>query len=230
MSGLVVAGIVVGAVLAITLLGAIGLVIAYGLATRPDRFAVREVALGDVDRYIATRAAFAISLEYTTPLSRREVWDRLAHAHYLSSLPFLRGPIWIHAGASEGNAPAGPVVGDGRTMSGTFLSVAQRATEVIDGQRITLTGTGVSVPLAIKDFAERFTISDGPRPRTLTVRWEIAGSPRWVAFLPWRWGVPLVRPVLAFVLRHILRLKPFRRPRDNRGPDEHQNSGTAVPH
>ena len=84
MSGLVVAGIVVGAVLATTPLGAIALIVGYGLATRPDRFAVREVALGDVDRYIATRAAFAIRLEYTTPLSRREVWERLAHAHYLS--------------------------------------------------------------------------------------------------------------------------------------------------
>ncbi|WP_244882652.1 hypothetical protein [Gordonia desulfuricans] len=212
MSGAAVAGIVVGAVLVIGVLAVVGGIVAYGLATRPDRFAVREMRLADVDRYIEKTASFAIVLECTTPLSRGEVWSRLTQVRYLSSLPLLAGPTWTDAAdRSE------PVVGAGRTMSGTILSVAQRVIGVIPGERLTLAGTGISVPWAIADFAGRFTIVDGPRPRTVTVRWEIAGSPRWVGWLPWRWCVPIARPVLAFVLRHILRLKPFRRPTDHPG-------------
>jgi hypothetical protein len=201
--------IVLGVVAVLAVLGVVGLValfVLYGLASRPDRFRVRDMTLDEVDDYIERRAAFAITIRETTPLSRREVWERLTGAPYLSSLPMLAGPEWSVSGTGR------VAVGATRTMSGTFLSVAQRLAAVDERERIVLIGTGVSVPLAIKDFAERFTLTDGERLNTITVTWEIAGSPRWVGFLPWRWGAPLIRPVLAFVLRHILRLKPFRRP------------------
>ncbi|MET9203097.1 hypothetical protein [Gordonia sp. NPDC003585] len=201
--------IVVGVVAVLVVLGVLGLLalfVLYGLASKPNRFAVRDMTLDDVDDYIERRAAFAITIVETTPLPRREVWERLTEAPYLSSLPLLRGPEWSVSGSER------VAVGATRTMSGTVLSVSQRLADVEERERIVLIGTGVSVPFAIKNFAERFTLTDGERLNTITVTWEIAGSPKWVGFLPWRWGAPLIRPVLAFVLRHILRLKPFRRP------------------
>ncbi|MEE3849297.1 hypothetical protein VZC37_03075 [Gordonia sp. LSe1-13] len=208
--------IVVGVILVLGVLALIGLGILFGLATNPNRFKVREVALDDVDDYIARRAAFAITVIETTPLSRREVWDRL-DSPYLTSLPFLRGPDWALRGGSPDQRERSEIQIDARrTMSGTFLSVGQRVIEVSDRERVTLVGTGVSVPLAVKDFVERFTIVDGKRSNTVTVTWQIAGSPRFFGFLPWRWGVPLVRPVAGFMLRQILRLQPYRRP-DVRG-------------
>lgn len=198
--------VVVGVLLALGLIGLLALFVLNGLATKPGRFAVREMSADAVSDYIDRRAAFAIEISETTPLSRREVWERLTQVPYLSSLPFLSGPDWTVSGSDR------VAVGATRSMSGTILSVSQQVVGVVEREQLVLVGTGISLPWAIKDFAERFTITDGARLNTLTVTWEIAGSPRWVAFLPWRWCAPIARPVLAFVLRHILRLKAFRRP------------------
>ncbi len=212
MSGWAIVGVVIGVLAVLGVLVVAGAIVLYGLATKPNRFVVRELGLDDIDDYLDRRASFAIKVVETTPLPRKEVWERLTEAEYLTSLPFLRGPSW----APDTGDPDGDWhsvrVGSQRSMSGTILSVGQRVVEVVDGERLTLTGTGVSVPFAIKNFAERFTIVDGARSRTVTVIWEIGGSPRWIGFLPWRWGAPFMRPILGFVLRHALRLKPFRRP------------------
>ncbi|SDU58747.1 hypothetical protein [Gordonia westfalica] len=207
MSATTIVLIVLGVLVVLGVLGIIALFVLHGLAGNPGRFAVRDMSLDDVDDHIARKASFAITLQETTPLSRREVWERLTEAEYLSSLPFLTGPKWITA------EPGAVAVGSKRTMSGTILSVEQRVAAVTEREQLVLIGTGISLPFAIKNFAERFTITDGARLNTITVTWEIAGSPRWVGFLPWRWGVPFIRPVLAFVLRHVLRLKAFRRPK-----------------
>ncbi|MCZ4581417.1 MULTISPECIES: hypothetical protein [Gordonia] len=221
MSAATILLIVLGALVVLGVLGLIALFVLHGLAGNPGRFAVRELALDEVDDYIDRRASFAITLQETTPLSRREVWERLTEAEYLSSLPFLTGPRWITA---EAGAVA---VGLRRTMSGTILSVEERLAAVTEHEQLVLVGTGISLPFAIKNFAERFTITDGARLDTATVTWEIAGSPRWVGWLPWRWGVPFIRPVLGFVLRHVLRLKPFRRP--SAGENRSGASGIADP-
>ncbi|MFW0785443.1 hypothetical protein AAFP35_13055 [Gordonia sp. CPCC 206044] len=212
MSGWAVLGIVVAVLAVIGIVAILAAIVLCGLATKPDRFAVREVSADSIDDYFERRASFAITIVETTPLSRKEVWERLTTAEYLSSLPFLHGPSWAPDTGDPDGDWRSVRVGARRSMSGTILSVGQRVVEVDDSESLTLVGTGVSVPLAIKDFAERFTIVDGARPNTLTVTWQIGGSPRWVGFLPWRWGTPFMRPILGFVLRHVLRLKPFRRP------------------
>ncbi|MFZ2240162.1 MAG: SRPBCC family protein [Gordonia amarae] len=201
--------LVIGVLAALGVVGIVGLVVLWGTASNPGRSAVRkEIPAGEVDRYIERGAAFAIVLTERTPLARREVWDRVVNVEYMSSLPLLSGPAWSGDDVIPGASPVIPV-GAARTMSGTLMSVSERVTHVEDEAELTLTGTAVSFPLAIHSFAERWTITDGPRG-TLVVTWAIAGSPRWVGWLPWRWAVPFVRPILGFVLRHILRLKPFR--------------------
>lgn len=221
MSATTILLIVLGVLVVLGVLGIIALFVLHGLAGNPSRFAVRDMSLDEVDDYIDRRASFAITLQETTPLSRREVWERLTEAEYLSSLPFLAGPQWT----TRGSGVVG--VGSRRTMSGTILSVEERLAAVTEHEQLVLVGTGISLPFAIKNFAERFTITDGARLDTVTVTWEIAGSPRWVGWLPWRWGVPFIRPVLGFVLRHVLRLKPFRRP--SAGENRSGASGIADP-
>ena len=201
--------LVIGMVAALAVAGIIGLVVLWGTAADPGRSAVREeVTADELDRYIAHDASFAIVLTERTPLSRGEVWDRLVDIEYMSSLPMLSGPAWSGEAVVRGASPTVPE-GAVRTMSGTLLSVTERVTHVEHGVELALTGTALSLPLVIHSFAERWTLTDGPRG-TLIVTWAIAGSPRWVGWLPWRWAVPLMRPILGFVLRHVLRLKAFR--------------------
>lgn len=208
--------IVVAVVIAVVVLavaGVIALVILHGLAADPARADVRRVIAPDeVDEYFRKKASFAITIEEATPLSRSEVYERLSAHPYLSSLPFLDGPTPLDESGNpvERDGKEGLAVGDRRSFSGTILSVSERVIAVEPRRSWTLVGTGLSLPLIIDSFAERWTLSEGERGR-LNVRWEIAGSPRWVGWLPWRLGAPLLRPILAFVLRHALRLKPFRR-------------------
>ncbi|MXP22673.1 hypothetical protein GIY30_15130 [Gordonia sp. HNM0687] len=209
MSGTQIMWTVIGVILALGVIGLIGLAILYALAKRPDRFRVRAIGLDDVDAYVAKRASLAITVVETTPLSRREVWDRIAGSAYLGNLPLVHGPHWT-TGSGPADASSPVRSGRRRWMSGTFLAVSEQVIEVADRERLTLTGDGVSVPLAVKGFVERFTIADGERSGTVVVTWEIAGSPRWIGFLPWRWTAPLLRPLLGSLLRHILRLTPFR--------------------
>ncbi len=199
--------LVIGVLAALGVAGIAGLVVLWGTAGNPGRSAVRkEIPADSVDRYITRGASFAIVLTVNTPLSRREVWDRIVGVEYMSSLPLLSGPTWSGDAVIPGaTVPVCAV----RTMSGTLLSVTERVTHVEQESELTLTGTALSLPLVISSFAERWTLTDGPRG-TLIVTWAIAGSPRWVGWLPWRWAVPLMRPILGFVLRHALRLKPFR--------------------
>jgi hypothetical protein len=210
MSGTQIMWTVIGVIVALGVIALVGLAILYALAKRPDRFRVKAIALDDVDNYLAKRASLAVTVKETTPLSRREVWDRVAESAYLSNLPLVRGPHWMELGrTADASFPVRS--GERRSMSGTFLAVCEQVIEVDERERLTLTGTGVSVPLAVKGFVERFTITDGDRSGTVVVTWEIAGSPRWIGVLPWRWTAPLLRPLLGVLLRHILRLTPFRR-------------------
>lgn len=200
MDGVTVAGIVVGAVLAIGILGVLGLLVARALAKRPDRAKLRDVPVAELDSFFASKASFGTSVEVTTALSRPEVWQRLTESPYLSALPLFSGPVWNAGGA-------GVSVGDWCTASGTFVSAELRVVESVAGERLSLVASGVSIPLAVRDAAERFTIVDGPRAGTLTVRWEVGGSPKWIGFLPWRWGAPFAKPVLSGGLRHVLQLE-----------------------
>lgn len=187
--------LVIGVLVVLGLVGLAGLVIAHRLAARPDRAPVRRTSAAELESYFRRRAAFAVTVSARTSLSGEEVFGRLAERPYLATLPFLSGPHW----RDESRGP-----GAARSMSGTVFSVAEEVLVADPGRELALTGTAVCLPLVIKDFAERFVI-DGER-----VEWTVAGSPRWVGWLPWRLLVPVVRPVLAFVLRHVLRPRTFR--------------------
>jgi hypothetical protein len=200
--------LVVGVLAVVGLAALIVLAVAVGLARRPDRASVAVIDPDGLDEYFDRGAAFAVTVVERTPLSASEVFGRLAGRPYLSSLPFLQGPDWLVSPTSGGVG-----VGARRTMSGTIYSVSEQVICYEQDSQIALTGTAVCTPATIRCFAERFTISPADRSGVTEVTWTVAGTPAWVGFLPWRWGAPLVAPVLAFVLRHMLRLGTFRVPR-----------------
>lgn len=193
---------VVGVLAVVGLVALIALAVAVGLARRPDRALVAEIDPDGLDEYFEHRAGFAVTVVERTPLSSSEVFGRLTDRAYLSSLPFLQGPRWLDSSR--------PGLGARRTMSGTVYSVSEQVIVYEKDVVIALTGTAVCTPATIRSFAERFTLAPADRPGVTEVTWTVAGTPAWVGFLPWRWGAPLVAPVLAFVLRHMLRLGTFR--------------------
>ncbi|NNG95877.1 hypothetical protein [Gordonia araii] len=198
----------IGASVAIALAGLLAAGVAASIARRPDRAPVEPLTPAELDEYFQRRAAFAITVSARTPLAPDVVFDRLMGRAYLSSLPFLSGPDWI-----DGHSAQERGVWSRRTMSGTIYSVTEQVILAKPAETLVLTGTAVCTPATIQSFAERFDISTVGARGVTEVSWTVAGTPRWVGFLPWRWAAPLVSPVLAFVLRHILRLGAFRAPR-----------------
>ncbi|WP_161927074.1 SRPBCC family protein [Gordonia crocea] len=205
----------VGVLAAAGVLGLMVLVLARRWARTPDRAPVAQIAAADLGDYFARRAGFCVTVSAQTPLSPSEVFDRLVGRAYLSTLPFLDGPHWV---ADDVDTTRG--VGSKRTMSGTVYSVSEKVIQYEKDVLIALSGTAVCTPWTIASFAEEFTIAPTERTGVSEVRWTIAGTPRWVGWLPWRWGAPLTRPVFAFVLRHVLRVGAFRAPRTRDGRTE----------
>ncbi|GAA3047231.1 hypothetical protein GCM10010528_28100 [Gordonia defluvii] len=195
------------------LVGLLAIGAAVALARRPDRAPVSTIAAADLDDYFARRAAFAVTVSARTPLAPAEIFRRLARRPYLSSLPFLSGPEWLDNDWPDKGMADLRGARSRRTMSGTIYAVSEQVIRYEPDVVIALTGTAVCTPATIASFAERFTIGATERDGVTEVRWTIAGTPRWVGWLPWRWGAPLSRPLFAFVLRHVLRLGAFRAPR-----------------
>lgn len=215
--GTVIMWIVV-VVIAAAASAAVGVLVLRLLARRADRFTLRELALDDFDEYVRKGASFAITVAESTPLTAPEVWARLVDDEYLRGLPLVSGPCWANASRGTGSV---------RSMSGTLIGVSERVIEFDEYRQITLSGNGVSVPLSVKGFGERFRVVEGKRG-TLIVEWTVAGSPRWVGFLPWRLATPLVRPVLGYVLRNILRLQPLRSSHRSGGPGPRGTGGPEA--
>lgn len=182
--------------------GLLGLYILHRFAATADRAPTRPLAAAELDGYFARGAGFAVTASALTELSRDAVFDRL-DGPYLSTLPFLSGP---HRCGDE-RGPAGR-----RWFSGTVFSVTEEVAVAGPGSVRAFSGVAVCLPWTIKDFAERFVVTE-ESSGLLRVEWTIAGTPRWVGRLPWRLLAPPARPVFAFVLRHVLRPPTFRRPR-----------------
>ncbi|MEZ5210787.1 hypothetical protein [Gordonia sp. (in: high G+C Gram-positive bacteria)] len=195
-----IALIVLGGVVVLGVAGIAVLAVLHRLAADPGRSPVRPVSAEALDPYFARGAGFAVTAQARTSLSCEEVYRRLVAGPYLSTLPFLSGPRWTDGGGASGAH---------RTMSGWVFSVTEEVVVDQPGAELALSGVAVCLPLAIESFAERFVIVAG-EGGSRVVSWTIAGTPRWVGWLPWRLLAPVARPFFAFVLRHILRRTAFR--------------------
>ena len=94
--------LVVGVLAVVGLAALIALAVAVGLARRPDRAAVAVIDPDGLDEYFdrvrrsLRRSSSARRCRY------REVFGRLSDRAYLSSLPFLQGPVWLDSTTSSG--------------------------------------------------------------------------------------------------------------------------------
>ncbi|MGL6236707.1 MAG: SRPBCC family protein [Segniliparus sp.] len=180
----------VGIVVAAALAGLGALAVLFALAhgeKGPRRFAVAPVE-GDLETYFDEKAAWAATATTTVPGTPEHVWAVLAAGGYLA-LPFLL---------------SGPDVdGDKLVYRGPFSAWAEEVARKEPGRELVTTGAGVSAPLLIKSFGQRFLLR--PAPNGVMIAWTVAITPKWIGFLPLRWTGFVARPVLGFVLRRAFR-------------------------
>ncbi|CPZ69404.1 Hypothetical protein ERS075656_01869 [Mycobacteroides abscessus] len=60
------------------------------------------------------------------------------------------------------------------------------------GRKLVTIGTGISIPLLINAFGERWEFA--AEGNKVQVRWTVAVTPKWVGWFPLRWTAFAVRP------------------------------------
>lgn len=178
MSVPVLIGVVVGVLI---IGGLVGAVLLYVLASGeggPSRFGATHAAPGFFDK----GAAFAVTAQITVSGPVERVWAQVAQGGYLDGLPLVAGPTRA---------------GDLLTYRTPLLALSEKVVHE-DGQEFVAIGTGLSVPLTLKSFGERWRLSADKDK--VVVQWTVALTPRWIGWLPLRWTAFVVRPVLKAVL------------------------------
>lgn len=173
--------------LAAVVLGAIILAVLAAGSGGPRRFALRRPERA-VDTYIDRDASWAAAVTAESSQSADAVFALVTERPYLGRIPFVEGP----------NPRS-----DGRRVTRTPILAFEE--DVMDQQRRvhTTVGTGISVPLVIASFAQRFRIEEGANG--CRVEWAIAVTPRWIDWFPLRWTAFLARPAMRIALGWILR-------------------------
>ena len=178
--------IAVGVVVAAALAGIGALAVLFVLAhgeNGPRRFRVDPVE-GDPGTYLDEKATWAATAEVTVPVKPDQVWATLTEREHLRLPLIVSGPQW------EGEEAA---------YRGAFAAWSERVARSEQERELTTIGVGVSAPLLIKSFGQRYLLRPGANGTTVT--WTIAITPKWVGFLPLRWTGVFARPVLKFALR-----------------------------
>ncbi|EFV13136.1 SRPBCC family protein [Segniliparus rugosus] len=178
--------IAVGVVVAAALAGLGALAVLFALAhgeRGPRRFRVDPVE-GDPGAYLDEKATWAATAEVTVPIKPEQVWAALTEREHLRLPLIVTGPTWK---------------GEEAVYRGAFAAWSERVARSEQARELTTIGVGVSAPLLIKSFGQRYLLRPGDKGTT--VAWTIAITPKWVGFLPLRWTGFLARPVLKFALR-----------------------------
>lgn len=153
----------------------------------PSRFEVAGVG-PDVDGYFERGATWAATVETTVPVPAEQVWKRLSAGGYLDGVPFLKGPR---------------IVGLELSYNAVLLALSERIVRNEPSTELVAVGTGLSIPLALKSFAERWVLV--PEGSGTTVRWTVALTPQWIGWFPLRWTAFVVRPFMRAVLKIAIR-------------------------
>ena len=169
--------LVIAAGAALIVAVAIGTAILIGLASGPNgprRFPL-HLPPGNVLSFLTKDATWAATAQVAVKVAPDAIWSVIDSA-----------------------APS--------NIRATRLAVVSLEERIVDrrpSDELTIIGTGISVPLIISSFAQRFTIhTEGTQT---VVRWTVAFTPKWVGFLPLRWTGAFARPAMKTVLRYRLR-------------------------
>lgn len=150
----------------------------------PHRFAVKMVG----PDYFDSAASFAVSAEIEVLAPVERVWGQVSQGGYLDTLLVVSGPTRS---------------GDDLTTRTPFLALSEKVVRSEQLREFVAMGTGLSVPLLLRSFGERWLFTaEGER---VTVQWTVALTPRWIGWLPLRWTAFAVRPFLKVILAATIR-------------------------
>ncbi|MGH3726065.1 MAG: SRPBCC family protein [Mycobacterium sp.] len=183
MSVPVLIGVVVGV---LVIGGLVGAVLLYALASGeggPSRFSAVQASQGFFDK----GASFAVTAQITVPGPVERVWALVAQGGYLDGWPLITGPTRA---------------GDVLTVRTPLLALSEKVVHE-DGEEFVAIGTGLSVPIVLKSFGERWRLAADKDK--VVVQWTVALTPRWIGWLPLRWTAFAVRPFLTEILALALR-------------------------
>ncbi|MUM19769.1 SRPBCC family protein [Mycobacterium sp. CBMA271] len=156
-------------------------------ARGPRRFEVSGVG-PDVDKYFDSGSAWAATVETTVSVPAEHVWRQLSAGDYLGVVPFVTGPR---------------IVGLDLSYRAVLIALSERIVRNDPAKELIAVGTGLSIPLLLRSFAERWVlIADGPKVK---VQWTVAFTPQWIGWFPLRWTAFAVRPFMKAVLKMAIR-------------------------
>ncbi len=175
--------IIVSVVAALVVLGVIALVTLAVLAggrTGPRRFALAPPA--DPTEFL-TSAPWGATVSIDLPDTPSQVWQQVLDGPTIGASPVLSGPV------TEGND---------RVYRG-LVAFTSQVVEQNAQHGLIATGSGISIPLAIESFAERWSVAQSGTGSTLT--YTVAVAPRFIGFLPLRWTAVFAKPFIKFGVR-----------------------------
>lgn len=179
MSTPVLIGIIVGV---LALGGLLGAAVLFALASGdngPRRFGVTTPGTDFFDK----TASFAVTAEISVPGPVERVWTQVSEGGYLESIPFVSGPVRS---------------GDRIVTRTPLCAFTEKVVHSEEGRKLVAIGTGISVPLVLNAFGERWELAD--EGNKVQVRWTVGITPKWVGWFPMRWTAFAVRPFLRTLL------------------------------
>ncbi|RIT40445.1 SRPBCC family protein [Mycobacteroides abscessus] len=176
--GVAAALLIIGGLIAVAVLGAL----ASG-ARGPQRFDVSDVGQ-DFTGYFDKSASWAATASVELPGDAEHVWQKLSAGRYLDVVPFVTGPTINDKDLS---------------YRAVLIALSERIVRSVPYEEIIAVGTGLSIPLLLKSFGERWTITENDKG--VTVQWTVAFTPQWIGWFPMRWTAFVVRPFMGAILR-----------------------------
>ncbi|MFF2551513.1 SRPBCC family protein [Nocardia sp. NPDC058058] len=153
-------------------------------------FETSPLTSAQIDEYLDDKGTFTVTATREFAVPPAKLWDALQLNGTFSWLPLVNGVRYHDEYRREGAL---------RTIDCTLFAVRERVVIMTPGQRLTVSGTGISVPIAVKSCAEDYRLTATATGTELA--WTIAFRPRIGSFLPLRWAAPFVRPFTTFALR-----------------------------
>lgn len=166
----------------------IAFVLASGGTTSARRFRVAPVSEGSLREFIDKKASFSVTTEVTFPDSPDQVWTALLSEEAYGWLPTVKGVRYAEGSQS---------VGARRAVLGTFVAFEEQIVVFEPRRRMVVSATGASL-FGLAAAVQEFVVTPNAKGGT-TLRWSVAGTPKFISFLPLRLATPLVRPVLKSV-------------------------------
>ena len=185
---------------ALAAFGVIGApLLAYALASggprSSGRFRVKPVAQAHLGIFVDSVASFSVTSQVAFPQSPEQLWKALLDERAYSWVPFMKGVAYLDNQQS---------VGSRRAVLGTFVVVQEQIVALEEDKRIAFSVTGASL-YGLAAGVQEYIITPTAKGGSL-LTWTVAGSPKFVGFLPLRFTAPFVRPFLKRSMKGIGRL------------------------